>query len=499
MHNKIEIILGPPGTGKTENLLRIVDRELKNGTPPDRIAFVSFTKKAAQEAIDRAKIKFNLTDDDFPYFSTLHAFGKRNTGMSKSEVMSKADMKEFSKNYGIDLTTSYNADYGAVLTDNKFMNDINKSKMQDLELQDFYNNNYFDYSWRELLLVYQSYEEYKQEKGKFDFNDMLIQFVNFGHTPKLDVVIVDEAQDLSKLQWRMCRKIWENSERVYISGDDDQAIFRWMGADVDELINMEGNVTVLKQSYRCPQLVHNMAGDIVKRIRNRRPKEWKAREEKGFVQYHEHAGYVDMDEGNWLALATCGYMLDELQVDLRNLGLAYTIDDKFPVSENLLKAVNAWKKLLDSDLITHEEVMAIYSNLKVGVGVERGYKGGKTLDENQKYNVEELSMHHGLLNVDRSWDETFKEVMGDEDRYYLQALDVTGQLDTKPRINLSTIHKSKGGECDNVILVTDLSRANQDEMEVDSDDTNRVFYVGVTRAKQSLHIINPQKERGFIL
>ena len=89
--------------------------------------------------------------------------------------------------------------------------------------------------------------------------------------------------------------------------------------------------------------------------------------------------------------------------------------------------------------------------------------------------------------------------MGDEDRYYLQALDVTGQLDTKPRINLSTIHKSKGGECDNVILVTDLSRANQDEMEVDSDDTNRVFYVGVTRAKQSLHIINPQKERGFIL
>ena len=39
----VNIILGPPGTGKTENLLRIVDRELKNGTPPDRIAFVSFT------------------------------------------------------------------------------------------------------------------------------------------------------------------------------------------------------------------------------------------------------------------------------------------------------------------------------------------------------------------------------------------------------------------------------------------------------------------------
>ncbi len=63
----INIILGPPGTGKTENLLRIVDRELKNGTPPDRIAFVSFTTKATEEARDRATKKFNLTDKDFPH------------------------------------------------------------------------------------------------------------------------------------------------------------------------------------------------------------------------------------------------------------------------------------------------------------------------------------------------------------------------------------------------------------------------------------------------
>ena len=67
------------------------------------------------------------------------------------------------------------------------------------------------------------------------------------------------------------------------------------------------------------------------------------------------------------------------------------------------------------------------------------------------------------------------------------------------KINLSTIHMAKGGECDNVMLMTDLSRANSEEMEIDSDDTNRVFYVGATRAKQSLHIINPQQERGFII
>ena len=75
---------------------------------------------------------------------------------------------------------------------------------------------------------------------------------------------------------------------------------------------------------------------------------------------------------------------------------------------------------------------------------------------------------------------------------------VNKTLSFDPLINLSTIHMSKGGECDNVMLFTDLSRANREEMEVNPDDTHRVFYVGVTRAKKSLHIVQAEYG-GFII
>ena len=138
---EVNIILGPPGTGKTENLLRIVDREIKAGTDPSAIAFVSFTTKATDEARSRAKLKFNLTDDDLPFFSTLHAFGKRQLGMTHSEVMNAQDYKKFSIDYGVDLNFVSQDwdDTGIISTDNKFLRIINKARVKKMEVQEFYN------------------------------------------------------------------------------------------------------------------------------------------------------------------------------------------------------------------------------------------------------------------------------------------------------------------------------------------------------------------------
>jgi superfamily I DNA/RNA helicase len=74
-------IFGPPGTGKTTKLLKIIEEAIADGVSPEKIAFLSFTRKAAQEAIDRACIKFNLDAKYFPHFRTLHSLAFRQVGL----------------------------------------------------------------------------------------------------------------------------------------------------------------------------------------------------------------------------------------------------------------------------------------------------------------------------------------------------------------------------------------------------------------------------------
>jgi DNA helicase-2/ATP-dependent DNA helicase PcrA len=98
------------------------------------------------------------------------------------------------------------------------------------------------------------------------------------------------------------------------------------------------------------------------------------------------------------------------------------------------------------------------------------------------------------------WHEAMDK-LPDSERAYVTALLRRGEkFNSTPRITLSTIHGSKGGEADNVVLFTDISPSASKAAEQDPDELHRVFYVGVTRTKQNLYLIEPEDAlRSYII
>ena len=134
------VVLGPPGTGKTDTLLKEVDKYLKT-TDPNRIGYFSFTQKAAYEARDRAIDKFNLTEDDLPYFRTLHSLAFRRLGIKKENVMQRRHYADLGKkiNMRIDYNEYDEEQTGIFTTHSDYLRVIQLAKLRGITPEQQYN------------------------------------------------------------------------------------------------------------------------------------------------------------------------------------------------------------------------------------------------------------------------------------------------------------------------------------------------------------------------
>ena len=104
------------------------------------------------------------------------------------------------------------------------------------------------------------------------------------------------------------------------------------------------------------------------------------------------------------------------------------------------------------------------------------------------------------MTTDAIWHEALTRISEDKRDYLVAALRRGTKLSTMGRIKLSTIHGAKGGEADNVMLLMDLSPKFAMEYAGNGDNVHRLFYVGITRAKKTLHLVLPKHtEKGFKL
>ena len=291
------IIPGPPGTGKTYHLtnhyLRKEIEEYK--TPSNKIAYITFSNAAADEAKKRIGNMFPRFDvrKDFPYVSTMHTLGTRQLNIDTNTQLLKDDKWNAFKNFSQickDMSfESFISDSGVPQYKNQHMKIIEYARAKNILIDEAaiqLDLHHFVDVWL-TEQIDADLKTYKEQTGMVEFSDMIKQFIEKDKCPPLSAVFLDEAQDLNPLQWDMFFYIESKCERSFIAGDDDQTIYTFQGASEDIFINLKGEMDPRIESRRVPRAVHKVALSILDNIDNRMIKTWLPRDAEGSVSWDQ--------------------------------------------------------------------------------------------------------------------------------------------------------------------------------------------------------------------
>lgn len=273
------VLVGPPGTGKTTTALRdFIIPAIESGDSR-RIKACSFSVAAANELRTRCIEQLGFDADDLrTTFTTIHAECLR---LYKTQRNPDAKL--------------YNAATGGVTAIRRFAETpdppgyMTKEHMREREAVAnawaLIRSKRLDMDSREARLMLANaaartgsdidtatdlimrFQAEKADAGAIDFTDMLEHGLDMAPND-LDLLLLDEAQDCSRLQWDIFLKWAHSSERAVIIGDPDQAIYGWMGAEIGKLEALMADKwesRYLEHSWRVPLTQHGAARSIILR------------------------------------------------------------------------------------------------------------------------------------------------------------------------------------------------------------------------------------------
>ena len=470
---KIIKIFGPPGTGKTHRLLQRVKAYVRTGTPYHKIGYFAFTKKASGEARKRV----GVSDREVPFFQTLHAFCYHQLNLEEKDVMQPYHYEELGRTLGIRVNFSdkYNEEETHYLTcNNPYFQMIGKAINLDISVRELFDRNEHDrkeIDWNTLKHIDLNLKEFKKKSHILDFNDMIHNIIDKEEElPHFKAIFIDEAQDLSPLQWKLYDVLKTKAEDIYLAGDDDQAIFAWAGADVNRFIKEPAKEIVLQKSRRVSKAVQLQSSIPVNRIAGiRKHKEYKSRNFEGNADYITNLGQIDLRKGKWLILSRTKSNLLDIMQELKRKNIYYQSNKGKSFTVGIYKAALAYSK----------------------------WSIGENIDSNEVEDIKDYIPDSKFWKKEKNWYEVFTAANQQEVIYIRNLLTYNEKLSEPARVFVSTIHAAKGGEEDNVILSLHQSSKVQKgiRLSIDKqDEEHRVWYVGSTRARNNLYMLRAKKK-----
>jgi DNA helicase-2/ATP-dependent DNA helicase PcrA len=376
---------------------------------------------------------------------------------------------------------------------------------------------------------------YKGEQELVGFADMLERVEQRSLLPSVDYLAIDEFQDITLLQYGVYEEWKPHMDGVIIAGDDDQVVYAWQGADPRLLLEEQGEDVILDTSYRLPSRILNVVNREISHVTERQEKDFLPRTEGGRVEavrgpsmyelMRNVRGTVENSDGSVMVLFRARYQMFQFMDEFVGQGIPFqSLTDMRMWTDRLSDYVAAVEAIEDGEPINGLQARRLAEMLEsAAFGTNDRDDLFDAVDERQDAEgVDDLTD----MEVDPDFvtdrapfmpgPGSAADMVRRISSFQERSVDAYFGGDYRDvdadRVRVGTIHSAKGREADHVFVATDLTEKVVEQMAASvedpeavpgvpeftkhtdpvptlTDNERRVFYVGISRARERLVLL----------
>ncbi len=382
-----------------------------------------------------------------------------------------------------------------------------------------------------------AWRTWKGEQGIVGFADMLERVKQRSLLPNVDYLVIDEFQDITTLQYDVYEEWRPHMQRVLIAGDDDQVVYAWQGADPDLLLEEDVDEDViLPNSYRLPSRILNAVNQEVSHIDKRQEKDLEPRKEGGTVEALRNRSMLDVvrevrrtveeTDETIMILCRARYQLFQFIDEFIDEGIPFkALTDQRMWTDRLTQYVDGIEALAEDERLTGLQARRLADML-----ADSAFGTGErddlfdALDDREEAadtdDIAEIDIEPDLVREHAPFapdPPAAADMLRKVTNFQERSVDAyfAGEYHGIERnlVRVGTIHSAKGREADHVFIATDLTEKVVEQMAATveqngqavpgdseftkhtspvptlTDNERRVFYVGMSRARERLVVL----------